>query len=184
MWRRLWLCWLWSDILCGVKRLSGVYWLPTERSWHLTGWLQIMIILSGGTGALVVGEQTVFFSLTAWDSRKDYCLCWEMFWTGLCLKASMCLLPYLVELKEQIGVSSRSVFGIEPAQMSFLFFLMYAAAAGGLLALLESTPGCAQELKIKVHHSNHNSLGCILLTQVLCQNEGASLSSLELNSVP
>uniref|UniRef100_A0A8C7XM78 Amine oxidase n=1 Tax=Oryzias sinensis TaxID=183150 RepID=A0A8C7XM78_9TELE len=56
---------------------------------------------------------------------------------------------WTAELKEQIGVSSRSVFGIEPAQMSFLFFLMYAAAAGGLLALLESTPGCAQELKIK-----------------------------------
>lgn len=37
--------------------------------------------------------------------------------------------------------------------MSFLFFLMYAAAAGGLMALLESTPGCAQELKIKVYPS-------------------------------
>jgi len=34
--------------------------------------------------------------------------------------------------------------------MSFLFFLMYAAAAGGLLRLLESTPGAAQEFKIKV----------------------------------
>ncbi|KAF6721674.1 putative flavin-containing monoamine oxidase A [Oryzias melastigma] len=56
---------------------------------------------------------------------------------------------WTAELKEQIGVISRSVFGIEPAQMSFLFFLTYAAAAGGLLALLESTPGCAQELKIK-----------------------------------
>ncbi|RVE65533.1 hypothetical protein OJAV_G00117830 [Oryzias javanicus] len=56
---------------------------------------------------------------------------------------------WTAELKEQIGVSSRSVFGIEPAQMSFLFFLTYAAAAGGLLALLESTPGCAQELKVK-----------------------------------
>uniref|UniRef100_A0A3P9QF62 Amine oxidase n=1 Tax=Poecilia reticulata TaxID=8081 RepID=A0A3P9QF62_POERE len=53
------------------------------------------------------------------------------------------------ELKEQLGVCSRSVFGVEPSQMSFLFFLMYAAAAGGLLALLESSPGCAQEFKIK-----------------------------------
>ncbi|XP_023193750.1 probable flavin-containing monoamine oxidase A [Xiphophorus maculatus] len=53
------------------------------------------------------------------------------------------------ELKEQMGVCSRSVFGVELSQMSFLFFLMYAAAAGGLLALLESTPGCAQEFKIK-----------------------------------
>ncbi|MEQ2219366.1 hypothetical protein XENOCAPTIV_016695 [Xenoophorus captivus] len=55
----------------------------------------------------------------------------------------------VAEMKEQIGVCSRSVFGVEPCQMSFLFFLMYAAAAGGLLALLESTPGCAQEFKIK-----------------------------------
>lgn len=34
--------------------------------------------------------------------------------------------------------------------MSFLFFLVYAAAAGGLLPLLESSPGSAQELKVKV----------------------------------
>ncbi|XP_037609392.1 probable flavin-containing monoamine oxidase A [Sebastes umbrosus] len=53
------------------------------------------------------------------------------------------------ELKEEMGVCSRSVFGIEPSQMSFLFFLMYAAAAGGILTLLESTPGSAQEFKIK-----------------------------------
>lgn len=53
------------------------------------------------------------------------------------------------ELKEEMGVCSRSVFGIEPSQMSFLFFLMYAAAAGGVLQLLESSPGCAQEFKIK-----------------------------------
>ncbi|XP_034564923.1 probable flavin-containing monoamine oxidase A [Notolabrus celidotus] len=53
------------------------------------------------------------------------------------------------ELKEELGICCRSIFGIEPAQMSFLFFLMYAAAAGGLLPLLESTPGSAQELKIK-----------------------------------
>uniref|UniRef100_A0A3Q0QVJ1 Amine oxidase n=1 Tax=Amphilophus citrinellus TaxID=61819 RepID=A0A3Q0QVJ1_AMPCI len=56
---------------------------------------------------------------------------------------------WTAELKEEIGLCSRSVFGMEPSQMSFLFFLMYAAAAGGLLSLLESTPGCAQELKIK-----------------------------------
>lgn len=34
--------------------------------------------------------------------------------------------------------------------MSFLFLLVYAAAAGGLLPLLESSPGSAQELKVKV----------------------------------
>lgn len=53
------------------------------------------------------------------------------------------------ELKGEMGMCIRSVFGIEPAQMSFLFFLMYTAAAGGLMALLESTSGGAQEFKIK-----------------------------------
>lgn len=52
-----------------------------------------------------------------------------------------------------MGVCSRAVFGVEPSQMSFLFFLMYAAAAGGLDALLESTSGGAQEIKIKVSQS-------------------------------
>ncbi|XP_059214605.1 LOW QUALITY PROTEIN: probable flavin-containing monoamine oxidase A [Centropristis striata] len=56
---------------------------------------------------------------------------------------------WTAELKDEIGLCSRSVLGMEPSQMSFLFFLMYAAAAGGLLALLESSPGSAQELKIK-----------------------------------
>ncbi|XP_060924547.1 amine oxidase [flavin-containing] A [Limanda limanda] len=56
---------------------------------------------------------------------------------------------WTAELKEEMGVSCRSVFGMEPSQMSFLFFLMYAAAAGGLLPLLESTAGAAQEFKIK-----------------------------------
>uniref|UniRef100_A0A8C4EDU7 Amine oxidase n=1 Tax=Dicentrarchus labrax TaxID=13489 RepID=A0A8C4EDU7_DICLA len=56
---------------------------------------------------------------------------------------------WTAELKEELGLCSRSVFGVEPSQMSFLFFLMYTAAAGGLLPLLESTPGSAQEFKIK-----------------------------------
>ncbi|XP_022063787.2 probable flavin-containing monoamine oxidase A [Acanthochromis polyacanthus] len=68
---------------------------------------------------------------------------------------SMTLQTYLEQhawtsdLKGEVELCSRAVFGMEPSQMSFLFFLMYAAAAGGLLPLLESTPGSAQELKIK-----------------------------------
>lgn len=58
--------------------------------------------------------------------------------------------PCVPELKEEMGVCSRSVFGVEPSQMSFLFFLMYAVAAGGLVPLLENTSGGAQEIKIKV----------------------------------
>lgn len=82
-----------------------------------------------------------------------------------------CLLnhPPLPELKEEMGLCSRSVFGMEPSQMSFLFFLMYAAAAGGLLPLLECTPGSAQEFKIKVH-SSYPPPECILLTLVPYNN--------------
>lgn len=54
------------------------------------------------------------------------------------------------EMKEEMGVCSRVVFGMEPNQMSFLYFIMYAAAAGGVLCLLESTPGSAQEFRVKV----------------------------------
>lgn len=54
------------------------------------------------------------------------------------------------ELKEEMGLCSRAVFGVEPSQMSLLFFLMYSAAAGGVLKLLETTPGAAQEFKVKV----------------------------------
>lgn len=63
------------------------------------------------------------------------------------------MLPFLTELKDEMGLFSRTLSGMEPSQMSFLFFLLYAKAAGGVLRLLESTPGSAQELKIKVHIS-------------------------------
>lgn len=70
----------------------------------------------------------------------------------VCVCVSYSSLSPLPELREEMGLCSRSVFGIEPSQMSFLFFLVYAAAAGGLLPLLESTSGSAQELKIKVEN--------------------------------
>ncbi|XP_023647001.1 probable flavin-containing monoamine oxidase A isoform X2 [Paramormyrops kingsleyae] len=55
----------------------------------------------------------------------------------------------LAVVKEALELSTRSVFGMEPAQMSFLYFLMYCAAAGGALRLLEATPGSAQEFRVK-----------------------------------
>lgn len=60
----------------------------------------------------------------------------------------MCLL----ELKEEMALCSRAVFGMEPSQMSFLYFLMYSNAAGGALKLLEATPGSAQEFRVKVRN--------------------------------
>ncbi|XP_063067468.1 probable flavin-containing monoamine oxidase A [Engraulis encrasicolus] len=53
------------------------------------------------------------------------------------------------EIKEEMGLCSRAVFGVEPCQMSLLFFLMYSAAAGGVMQLLETTPGAAQEYRVK-----------------------------------
>ncbi|XP_055369450.1 probable flavin-containing monoamine oxidase A isoform X3 [Betta splendens] len=70
-------------------------------------------------------------------------------WDSVTLHSFIEQHAWTAELKEEIGVSSRAVFGMEPSQMSFLFFLVYATAAGGLLRLLESTPGSAQESKIK-----------------------------------
>lgn len=61
--------------------------------------------------------------------------------------------PCIPVMKEEMGVCSRTVFGMEPSQMSFLFFLVSAAAAGGLMPMLENTSGAAQEMKIKVRRS-------------------------------
>ncbi|XP_041914302.1 probable flavin-containing monoamine oxidase A [Alosa sapidissima] len=56
---------------------------------------------------------------------------------------------WTTELKEEMALCSRAVFGVEPSQMSLLFFLMYSAAAGGVMRLLETTPGAAQEFRVK-----------------------------------
>ncbi|XP_018589942.2 probable flavin-containing monoamine oxidase A [Scleropages formosus] len=52
-------------------------------------------------------------------------------------------------LRMDIELCTRSLFGMEPSQISFLYFLMYCRAAGGILHLLETTPGSAQESRIK-----------------------------------
>ncbi|KAK9968135.1 hypothetical protein ABG768_002475 [Culter alburnus] len=53
------------------------------------------------------------------------------------------------QIKEEISLCSRIVFGLEASQVSFLYFLMYSAAAGGTLRLLETTPGSGQEFRVK-----------------------------------
>ncbi|MFT7817455.1 putative flavin-containing monoamine oxidase A [Arapaima gigas] len=52
-------------------------------------------------------------------------------------------------LRMEIELCSRSLFGLEPSQISFLYFVTYCAAAGGVRCLLEATPGSAQESYIK-----------------------------------
>ncbi|XP_064163173.1 probable flavin-containing monoamine oxidase A isoform X1 [Anguilla rostrata] len=53
------------------------------------------------------------------------------------------------ELEQNMGICSRTLFGMEPSQLSFLYFLMFAAAAGGVLPLLGTEPGTAQEFRVK-----------------------------------
>ncbi|KAK2823769.1 hypothetical protein Q7C36_020369 [Tachysurus vachellii] len=56
---------------------------------------------------------------------------------------------WTAQLTEELKLCTRSLFGLEPSQLSFLYFLMYSAAAGGVMKLLETTPGSAQEFKVK-----------------------------------
>ena len=49
-----------------------------------------------------------------------------------------------------MDVAVRTVFGCESSQMSFFYFLYYCALAGGLNELLDTTPGTAQEYRVKV----------------------------------
>ncbi|XDV54034.1 hypothetical protein PO909_022412 [Leuciscus waleckii] len=56
---------------------------------------------------------------------------------------------WTTQIKEEIALCSRIVFGLEASQVSFLYFLMYSAAAGGTLRLLETTPGSGQEFRVK-----------------------------------
>ncbi|KAJ8346967.1 hypothetical protein SKAU_G00283680 [Synaphobranchus kaupii] len=53
------------------------------------------------------------------------------------------------ELKQNMGICSRTLFGMEPSQLSFLYFLMFASAAGGVLPLLGTGAGSAQEFRVK-----------------------------------
>ncbi|XP_061118056.1 probable flavin-containing monoamine oxidase A [Conger conger] len=53
------------------------------------------------------------------------------------------------ELQQNMGVCCRTLFGMEPAQLSFLYFLVFATAAGGVLPLLGTESGSAQEFRVK-----------------------------------
>lgn len=72
----------------------------------------------------------------------------KCFFKPVCVCPIYCAEP--AELFGELSLCSRTVFGMEPSQLSFLYFLMYSAAAGGVMRLLETTPGCAQEFKVKV----------------------------------
>ena len=51
---------------------------------------------------------------------------------------------------DAVVTAGRTIFGMEPSQMSLLFYLYYAAAAGGLDPLIASDHTGGQEFKVKV----------------------------------
>ena len=48
------------------------------------------------------------------------------------------------------------MFGVEPKDMSFLYFLYYAQAAGGVEKLISSEQNMGNELRVKVSHGYSN----------------------------
>ncbi|XP_032822900.1 alpha/beta-tubulin-N-acetyltransferase 9 isoform X1 [Petromyzon marinus] len=51
--------------------------------------------------------------------------------------------------KDALDVACKNNFGLECSQVSCLYYLSYAAAAGGFLPLVEASVGSAQEFKVK-----------------------------------
>lgn len=61
-----------------------------------------------------------------------------------------CYVNFFTESKELMLVAIRGVLGVELSEISFLYFLTYVSAAGGLKNLIEATPYTAQEYTIQV----------------------------------
>lgn len=52
--------------------------------------------------------------------------------------------------KEAVASAGRVMFGVEPGDMSFLYYLMYIQAAGGIEPLISADKNSGQEFKVKV----------------------------------
>jgi len=67
---------------------------------------------------------------------------------GMTVESFCSAWPWSSRVKELIAASMRTVVGKELSDVSALQYLHYAACAGGLTPLLDTTPGGAQEFKI------------------------------------
>lgn len=58
--------------------------------------------------------------------------------------------PIILGTRDAIDATVRCMFGVEASEMSQLYFLKYAVAAGGFEPLIEASEGGGQQFKIKV----------------------------------
>ncbi|KAK5900604.1 hypothetical protein CgunFtcFv8_025551 [Champsocephalus gunnari] len=79
---------------------------------------------------------------------------------------------WTTELKEEMGLCSRSLFGMEPSQMSFLFFLMFAAAATGSAGEHSRLCTRAKDKSLQNHLSVSPQGGTQQLSQCLAERAG------------
>jgi len=70
----------------------------------------------------------------------------------------------VLESKELLRIAVRCTLGVEPCDISLLYFLTYVSSAGGVKPLTEATPYTAQEYTVQVPLQNYVSLD---LTQSL-----------------
>ena len=68
-----------------------------------------------------------------------------------------------------IRIAVRAVMGAEPTDLSFLYFLTYVSAAGGLKYLVEATPDAAQEYTLEVGGLNPgcDKCSCLVTLNIL-----------------
>lgn len=70
-------------------------------------------------------------------------------WDAITVEAFLQQSLWTQGAKDAVDAAIRTIFGTECSQISMLYFLAYASAAGSLQQILEATPGSAQEFKVE-----------------------------------
>ena len=85
-----------------------------------------------------------FSSITTYKSAR-------ILFSFMCLGLLLICFLHLTGARDAIASAGRCMFGVEPSQMSMLYYLMYSSAAGGFEALISTKENVGgQEFKIKV----------------------------------